>query len=404
MSDFTVNIGRLRSSALLLDSIGDRAARISEEIGEACRMGGADSESMRAAIQAAMKCGRSARELSVSVIRFGRVLESCSQLYENCENKIIASAVNESNTAASSGDGGTTVEVTVNHPAGQESLTTHSHTVVANPGAVKPRPNGAGGGSYSNSWEYNGGGELFNWHYSGAPGQSGEGDKPAAAGSGNEPAQALKPPGNPLHVWNTGVEASGSVAEGSIQIPGGWLSGTAVGGEAHAEAGLGLYAPGNQGSNMFAPFINASAGASASLLEGEISSSYSNDYVSVGATGNAALGHAEASAEVAASLFDENGSISPALSGSASAEAVAVSATGTVSGSAAGISATATGGVNLGIGAHANFGVTPTSISCDVGASLGIGASFGFTVDIGGAVEAVCSTAQAVWNYFFPGD
>jgi len=108
--------------------------------------------------------------------------------------------------------------------------------------------------------------------------------------------------------------------------------------------------------------------------------------------------------EVSASLFDENGNVSPALSGSVMAEAVAASAAGTVSGSFAGVTASASGGVNVGLGAHADFGITPTSITCDVGASLGIGASFGFSVDIGGAVEAVCSTAQAIWNYFFPGD
>jgi len=403
MSDFTVNTGRLRSSALLLDSIGDRAARISEEIAEACRMGGADSESMRAAIQAAFACGRSVRELSVSVIRFGRVLESCSQLYENCENEIIASAVGGDNVPAPAGDGGATVEVTVNHPAGQEILTLEPHTVEADPAATRTRPegNGSWASGFGNNWEYNGGGELFNWHYSGTPGQSG--DAAEGAGGGKDP-QAVRPQGAPLHIWNTGTQASGSVAEGSIQIPGGWVSGTALGGEAHAEAGLGLYGPGKTGQQVFSPFINASAGASVSVLEGEISGNYSNDYFTVAGSGNATLGHAEALGEVSASLFDENGNVSPALSGSVMAEAVAASAAGTVSGSFAGVTASASGGVNVGLGAHADFGITPTSITCDVGASLGIGASFGFSVDIGGAVEAVCSTAQAIWNYFFPGD
>ena len=403
MSDFTVNTGRLRSSALLLDSIGDRAARISEEIAEACRMGGADSESMRAAIQAAFACGRSVRELSVSVIRFGRVLESCSQLYENCENDIIASAVGGEKIPAPLGGGGTTVEVTVNHPAGQETLILKPNVAEAAAVPTRTKPDGVGSSTFGNSWEYNGGGELFHWHYPGTSGQSGAGDESAGGGGGNV-TQAEKPQGQPLHIWNTGAQASGSVAEGSIQIPGGWVSGTAVGGEAHAEAGLGLYASGSGGGQIFSPFITASAGVSGSLLEGEISGNYSNDYFSVEGNANATLGHAEASGEVSASLFDHNGNVSPAVSGSVTAEAVAASATGTVTGSFAGVTASASGGVNLGLGAHANFGVTPTSVTCDVGASLGIGASFGFAVDIGGAVQAVCSTAQAVWNYFFPGD
>lgn len=40
---------------------------------------------------------------------------------------------------------------------------------------------------------------------------------------------------------------------------------------------------------------------------------------------------------------------------------------------------------------------------CEAGASLGVGASFGFEVDVGGMVNTVADTASAAWDYISDG-
>jgi hypothetical protein len=65
----------------------------------------------------------------------------------------------------------------------------------------------------------------------------------------------------------------------------------------------------------------------------------------------------------------------------------------------AGVEANVTGKVGVGVGAHADVGLTDGKFKVEVGAYLGVGGSVGFEVDIGGAVDAVCGQAKAFWNW-----
>lgn len=47
------------------------------------------------------------------------------------------------------------------------------------------------------------------------------------------------------------------------------------------------------------------------------------------------------------------------------------------------------GGVNFGIGAHADVGYKDGVLKCDIGASLGVGVSLDVEIDISGMVETV---------------
>ena len=99
--------------------------------------------------------------------------------------------------------------------------------------------------------------------------------------------------------------------------------------------------------------------------------------------------------------MDSTGNLNPHLSAGASAEAIAVEANGSVTGSLAGVNATVTGGVQVGIGAHANVSIGDGAIHCDVGAALGVGANVGFDINASGAIRAICDCAQALWDFFF---
>ncbi len=396
MSDFTVKTGAMRSCASEFSSLSGSASRISDMIEDACRMKGADSESMRAALQSAFHCGQSARELSDSIRRLGSVLDECASLYERCEEGIVSS-------------GGTVSEVPLRHPKGQAKIPSRSRTVTAaapksgagesgpgtTGGSSSPEPTGSTSpGPHTGEWSFDAGRPLYTWQKPGS--QDGGADQ-----SGN--IHSVLPSGAKLYEWNAGTQAAASYAEGRIPFSWGSVSGSVGSAQAYAQAGASLSMTASDGKPVFAPYVSAEAGASVSLLEGTVSANYGNDTASISGTGSAVLGKAELSGAVAASLLDESGRVSPRLSGHASAQAVAAEASGSVSGSLAGATATLSGGLNVGVGAHADFGISPTSISCDVGASLGVGGSFGFSVDFSGMVDALRSTAESVWNYLFPG-
>ena len=406
MSDFTANIGAMRSNASMLEQIAGSAVSISEEIGEACNKSGADSESMRAALNSALFCGQSVREISTSFKRLSTVLQNCAALYENCEEQILSSS-------------------------GMISGTAGAAAIFSGDSFPK-----------SGSWEIDKDKPLFNWSYRGAPGK--EGTSTFTMGSGDEgggskssskgKVSAVKPSGTKLYEWNVGAKASGSAAEVSTKIPGGSAKASALKAEAYASGSASLYLTGDDKNKRLAPYASGSIGASVSLLEGSISGKASTTLGlngenksgtngKSGATDEAAafekaigtlgkaeisgkasgtIGKAELSGKAAASLSDKKGKISPRVSGSVSAEAVAAEVSGKVSGTLMGVTATANAGLRAGVGAHASFGISPTAISCDVGASLGLGASLGFTVDISEAVDAVTSSAKALWDYVKP--
>ena len=446
MSDFTANIGAMRSNASMLEQIAGSAVSISEEIGEACNKSGADSESMRAALNSALICGQSVREISTSFKRLSTVLQNCAALYENCEEQILSSSGMISGTSGAA----TSAKRAASDTGASTGSTSGSaaSTEGALSGIASPFAGGAAalfsGDSFpkSGSWEIDKDKPLFDWSYRGAPGK--EGTSTFTMGSGDEgggskssskgKVSAVKPSGTKLYEWDIGAKASGSAAEVSTKIPGGSAKASALKAEAYASGSASLYLTGDDKNKRLAPYASGSIGASVSLLEGSISGKASTTLGpngenksgtngKSGATDEAAafekaigtlgkaeisgkasgtIGKAELSGKAAASLSDKKGKISPRVSGSVSAEAVAAEVSGKVSGTLMGVTATANAGLQAGVGAHASFGISPTAISCDVGASLGLGASIGFTVDISEAVDAVTSSAKALWDYVKP--
>ena len=73
-------------------------------------------------------------------------------------------------------------------------------------------------------------------------------------------------------------------------------------------------------------------------------------------------------------------------------------AEGSVSGTVLGVKASAKAEVSVGIGASAKFGLSNGKLRCELGAALGIGVKISFDLDFSGAVNAVKSTAEKVWN------
>ena len=47
------------------------------------------------------------------------------------------------------------------------------------------------------------------------------------------------------------------------------------------------------------------------------------------------------------------------------------------------------GGVNIGVGAHANVGIKEGKFKVDVGASIGLGVNIGFEVDVSGTANYI---------------
>ena len=52
----------------------------------------------------------------------------------------------------------------------------------------------------------------------------------------------------------------------------------------------------------------------------------------------------------------------------------------------------------MGIGAHADVGIKDGKLKVDIGASLGIGASIGFELDVGGTVKAVQEVSKSIFD------
>ena len=196
-----------------------------------------------------------------------------------------------------------------------------------------------------------------------------------------------------------GAEAYGKndYAEGSAGIYVGYAEG-------HMGAGAGLYAYDKDGNKVLAPGAHAEIGGSVSAIYGEAQGKIGTDWIGAygGIEGSAGKVGAEAGASVGV-FRNETGGYTVDAHVGASAEAIAVEAKGQIGGTVLGIDMGLTGGVNVGVGAHADVGFKDGKFKFDVGASLGVGASIGFEVDVGKAVDAVVAPAKAVWNWLFGG-
>jgi len=181
--------------------------------------------------------------------------------------------------------------------------------------------------------------------------------------------------------------------------------------EWHAKADVGMYKYDSDGNKFWSPRVAAEVGGSATALaisgsgkfmfSGKDTDSTLDDF-GIQATGAITVGQVKGKAEVKTVLFDDEGNFKPEIKASVSAELIAFEAKGSAGVTIAGVEANVTGKVGVGLGAHADFGYTDGKLKVSVGAYLGVGGSVGFELDIGGAVDAVCTGAKALWDTIWP--
>ncbi len=178
--------------------------------------------------------------------------------------------------------------------------------------------------------------------------------------------------------------------------------------EASGELSGGLYVLDSDGKKKFSPGVSAVIGASATALSVESELQWIGDKnLGLNSDLDLTVGKAEAKADVKAQVFRDDGKLDLQVGGSVKAEAIAAEAEGSLDMNLLGGEVGVKGSVNFGIGAHADVGFRDGVFKVDLGASVGIGGSIGFEVDVGGMVDTVVSGAQSVmdgignaWNGF----
>ncbi len=196
------------------------------------------------------------------------------------------------------------------------------------------------------------------------------------------------------------VQASASIYKGDFDLGKfGTVDVTVGEAEAHAGVSAGLYVIGADGEKKFSPGVNAEVGASVTALEvGWENQLLGDENLGLNADANVTVGQASAKADATAQIFGQDGKLDVQLGASAKAEAIAAEAEGSIGVNVLGGEVGVTGGVNFGIGAHADVGYRDGIFKVDIGASLGVGASVSLDVDVGGMVDTVCDTAEAAWD------
>ena len=172
--------------------------------------------------------------------------------------------------------------------------------------------------------------------------------------------------------------------------------------EAYASAEGGLFSKDEDGNLKFDPKVAAKAGASYTLLNVAGNYAVGNDMLGANASGEVTVGKVSGQVEAEAGLMGEDGSFNPHAKLEASAEAILVDAQAQAGVTVLGTEAKVEGSVNIGVGAHANVEIGDGKIECDIGASLGIGASVKFSIDYGGTVDAVKKGCKSVLKKLIP--
>lgn len=198
--------------------------------------------------------------------------------------------------------------------------------------------------------------------------------------------------------WNASV----SIYDGEFtnDLGGGGKVDVTVGeAEAHAAVSGGLYMINAKGDKQFMPGVQAEIGASVTAAKAEWEQQWLGDEnfglnTEVGVT----AGKAGVGGQLGAQLYDKDGKLNVQLGGKLEAEAIAAEVEGSVGVNVLGGEVGVKGGVNFGVGAHADVGYKDGVFKCDIGASLGVGLSLDVEVDVGGMVETVADTATAAWD------
>lgn len=169
--------------------------------------------------------------------------------------------------------------------------------------------------------------------------------------------------------------------------------------EAHASVSAGLYVIGKDGEKRFSPGVDAEIGASVTALKVDWENQLLGDEnFGLNADAGITIGQASAKADATAQIFGEDGKLNLQLGASAKAEAIAAEVEGSIGLNVLGGEVGVSGSLNFGVGAHADVGFRDGVFKVDIGASLGVGASISFDVDVGGMVDTVVDTAEAAWN------
>lgn len=184
------------------------------------------------------------------------------------------------------------------------------------------------------------------------------------------------------------AKRSGTLYQDQISSDHGSLGVSALAAEAYADADGGLMSRDEDGNLIVNPHIDAKVGASATAIEASGAYAVGNEWAGADVGGNITAGQVSGEAQVSGGFMDEDGSFNPHAKVGASAEAIVIDAHAQAGATVLGTRAEVQGGVNVGFGAHAKVEVGDGKIACDVGASLGLGASLSFSVDYSGTVKA----------------
>ena len=152
------------------------------------------------------------------------------------------------------------------------------------------------------------------------------------------------------------------------------------------------------GANVTLGNAALEVGVGLTAFSAEAAGQLGSDMLGVHGQAGVNVGKVEAKAGGTIGWVNEEGELDLHAKVEASAEAILAEAEASVGVDLLGTKADIKGSVNFGIGAHAEIGFDDGKFSFDVGASLGVGASVSFEVDVSGTVDAVVDFAKDVGN------
>lgn len=196
------------------------------------------------------------------------------------------------------------------------------------------------------------------------------------------------------------IKAEGSLIDAKVNIgDSGTIEAKVGAAEAHAGVSAGMYVIGADGTKKLSPGVSAEIGASVTALEVAWDQQWLGDEnLGFSTDAKVTVGQAKAKAGANLQIFGQDGKLDAQANFEASAEAIAWKAEGTAKLDILGGDVGVKGSVQFGVGAHANVGLHDGKFQVDIGASLGIGASVGFEVDVGGMVNTVWDSASSAWD------
>lgn len=165
---------------------------------------------------------------------------------------------------------------------------------------------------------------------------------------------------------------------------------------ASASAGLYVYEKKADGTTkkVFSPGVSAEIGVSASVLSVD-----SSGRIGLGEDNNLLGAYYDVEAEVMTAEAKGKVSINKnELYAGVSAEADLVKVSASAGVSVLGADVGVSGSLKVGVGAHAEVGITDGKLKIDIGAAVGVGFDLGLEVDVSGVVDAVTDVSESILN------